>query len=497
MNICVKNGYPVNSYYKKENTLNNISAGFVNLSSKDTFSFSGAAKLEGEYMDFAPESKRCESIHKNAEPAALILENTLNEYLISLKEQNLIDFKTRIKSSESIREKVVSKFTKIDKKEKEQFCEDAVNEILNFYKPINGENKESITIKTKIIIDNSNDYKGIPPYKNENDYLFFIVKSLEERNIIEFNSNDIELAMNTMIKHLKQTTSNEHCIADKGSYIPPETVEGIKHYANDIVGARIILKDSSIETVQEVMNALKKASNSRKLNIISVENNIPDPKKLPKYETITDYEYLPSKRIKNFAKNTYSKYVENKSKSGYLAIHINADLTNDKLSLKHKKNKNKFNGYMAEIQILDEGIEQLKDVEDLCYKLKDNKHSFKTKYKPFKEHFMSYYKGNDVREAFNDYTYDLYLSQRKKSFIENKNVANSSFLTIKELGYENKVPKELDFNKLQEIKLDCDLKDELAKHTNSKENKSSEKTSKERRTIKEYFLSFIEYVKNH
>ena len=96
---------------------------------------------------------------------------------------------------------------------------------------------------------------------------------------------------------------------------------------------------------------------------------------------------------------------------------------------------------------------QLKEVEDLCYKIKDNKNAIHRGYQTFVDYFKKYYK-DDIKEAFDDYTYALYLAQRALGPEERK---DNSFPSIKELGFENRVPEELDFNKLKKIKDGCDV----------------------------------------
>ena len=122
-----------------------------------------------------------------------------------------------------------------------------------------------------------------------------------------------------------------------------------------------------------------------------------------------------------------------------------------------KSPKNKFNGYQGEIQIMDANIEDLKDVEDLCYKLKDNKNNIGPEYSMFKNHFKKFYKLPEVKEAFDKYTYDLYLSQRMKS-LEKKKKDKVHFSTIEELGYGETLPAELDYNLLFDIKKLCERK---------------------------------------
>lgn len=450
-------------YYKRPdiNSSPNFSNSILSPLKRDTVSFSGAAKLEGRSMVFAPSLKTCQTVRNNAEPAAMYLDTKLHEYLDSINDgcdtgSELITIKTRKKSPSSIKEKAVSKFSKTAGDENKEFCSDAVSEILNYYELKDGFNKTIAEIEAGISIEQPSEFITLP-YGNEKFFLNQIISNLEKRGIIEFNASSKETrakAFEKILNHLKKRRKGE-CFDINGVYIDPASIAGIKHYANDIIGARIILNDSKA-AAQKVMEALKKAANDGALNIVSIENYLPNPKKLPAGEKISSYEYLSARKVSRAAKAMNADYRESESKSGYIAIHVNLDLSGSRFETP----KNELNGYQGEIQIIGKNVEELKDVEDLCYKLKDEKSSFSPKYKPFKDYFTKYYKGRNIQDAFNEYTYKLYLAQRKKAKTQKQGLF--LFPTLKEMGFDKKLPPELDFNKLREIKIKCSK--------NSKEN---------------------------
>ena len=213
------------------------------------------------------------------------------------------------------------------------------------------------------------------------------------------------------------------------------------------------MKESGPEYTAVVIEALKKAAEEGELKITSIENNLPDPRKLPKGKKLSDYIYATERQLLSLAKAANAPLIKNKSKSGYLAIHINVDLSSPLFN----SYNGVYNGYSGEIQIIGSDVLQLKEIEDLCYKLKDNKNAIHIAYKPFKEHFQKYYK-DDVKQAFDNYTYALYLAQRA---LPPGTKTQTRFPSIQELGFEGKVPPELDFNILKQIKLPCDKKKEL------------------------------------
>ncbi len=428
--------------------------------SKDTvdFSFKGG-KLEGANMKFAPSMSKCEEVYEDTENAADYLQKKLHRYLDEINKgtkpgKELITIKVRRKEPLSIQEKVVSKYSKNARQETDKFYEETIKQIFQYFKPKKKFTEEKAIVRARVKMNELMNNGKVPPYSNEAFFLNTIVKELEEnKKLITYNSDmPKKEAMREILSHLQSITKNDHC-DDKGSYIDTQTIEGIRHYVNDAVGARIVLNDSSKNTVLKVIGALKKASANGDLNITSIENIVPELSK----KDLAYYEYTSETPIKSLAERTNSQYKQKKSTSGYMAIHINLDLTHDELinaKGKNKKERNKFNGFQGEIQIIDANIESLKDIEDLCYKLKDNKNPPLKKYVIFKKYFNLFYKTPKIKEAFDNYTFDLYLNQRKKSLDNNKK--SKTFATIEELGYKKLLPEALDFNNLKEIKEVCD-----------------------------------------
>ncbi len=242
-------------------------------------------------------------------------------------------------------------------------------------------------------------------------------------------------------------------LTDGDKSVNPKTIRGIKYYANDIVGARITLKDYDPKYIKAIILALKNAADDGNLKINSIENFIPDSDKLPEGREISDYEYASYLNLQLLAKATGAQFSNVKSKSGYCAIHINVDLSDPVFN----KFDRLYNGYCGEIQIIGDNVEKLKDTEDLCYKIKDNK-IINSAYAPFKNYFLKYY-NDDTKDAFNEYTYALFISQMA---LPPGSAGN--FPSIKQLGFEGKVPPELDFNILRKLKRSCDMQIEVMKN---------------------------------
>lgn len=464
MNISFNNTF-VNSYFSKLK-LNNIvqqNLTYPNLSplKADTVSFSARAKLLGGDMKFAPPENLCRQITENSEPARFLLETVLNNYIGDLTSEKMSDdptkkpvqsFTTRSKTSSSIKEKVVSKFSKITSSEANRFSAQVVDELSKYFELSPKTTKKDVLDDAKRVTKYSfsEDIK-MPPYEHVDLFFDEIVAEMQLMGRYDFAavSDERRAQIFDSIKaKLEDSNDSTHHLGTR--YIDPTTVKGIKHYANDIVGGRIIMREAGPAYMGVVLDALKQAVDDGMLKINSIENNVPDPAKIPKGRRVEDYLYATNKQLKTLANAADAELIENKSKSGYLSVHLNITLSDELL----EKYNGVFNGFDGEIQIIGQDVLNLKHVEDMCYKLKDNKNAIHEDYKPFKDYFAKYYQGEQVQKAFDDYTYALYLSQRD---IPSGSARTTTFPSISELGFDGKVPPELDFNKLKTIKDYCDI----------------------------------------
>ncbi|MBQ8887049.1 MAG: hypothetical protein IJY61_05040 [Candidatus Gastranaerophilales bacterium] len=450
----------------------------------DTVSFSGSAKLVGGDMKFAPTDSLCRQVSENAEPARFLLETILDNYLGQYKfdskrdnpkEKPIQDIKTRKKSSSSIREKVVSKYSKCTNSEGNAFAETVFNSLsANF--PM------SPTSDPKVVLDDikratkysySEDIR-MSPYANVDMFFDDIIAELQLYGHFDFNAvseQRRDVIFNLIKSDLKAANDDAHHI--EGRFYDPTIVKGIKHWANDIIGGRVIMREPGPEYTGIVLDGLMQAVNDGVLKITSIENNVPNPDKIPTNKKQNDYVYATNKQLQALADAANAPLIENVSKSGYLSVHIDIALDDKLLEMYNGV----FEGFSGEIQIIGEDVLKLKEVEDLCYKLKDNKNAIHVDYKPFIDYFTEYYKGDDVKKAFDDYTYALYLSQRA---IPSNSGNNYFFPSIAELGFADRVPEELDFNKLRKIKEYCDIKHE---ETQKKEKEEYDRKMLEKKPV--------------
>ena len=442
--------------------------------SRDTVSFKGPSELVAADMSSAPSSVSCFMAEINAEPAAYYLQKVLEHYIQPLtvkpKGKNTqkplnATLSTRIKSKTSIREKVVSKHAKLYRKEYKAFTNSFLKELDKNFDLKNNITEDDIYSYIMQATKHDNHDTKYSPYENVPyvvDELLTMLAVNEFISTDNISSFDYKNILKSMVDNI-EAGYQSGLLDEKGVYIKPSSVAGIKHYANDIVGSRIILEDSNPRYIELVFDALQRAVDDGLLKINSIENNIPDKNKLPNGTTLEDYQYASQEQLESFAKATNADLQTNITKTGYIAIHINVDLADDMF----KAYNGVFNGFSGEIQIMGRDVEQLKDVEDLCYKLKDNKNAYRRVYEPFKKHFAPLYAKH--KKDFDEYTYKLYLHQRATS----KKRRSSIFPSAVELGFsEEQIPPQLDFNRLVIKKRDCDQDKSVQDKENQKDKES-------------------------
>ena len=235
-------------------------------------------------------------------------------------------------------------------------------------------------------------------------------------------------------------------------FINPNKVEEIKETITDIVGARIVLRQGDVKKNSKIAHGLTKLVNSGDLNITSIEVILPKGHKSDPYFSNEDIEKLKDAVNKKREEQHLNKIKikTRPSESGYCAIHLDVDLSNDRMQAKNA-------GYKGEIQIIGRDVAEFKEIEDLCYKIaqhKDIKRGHQA-YLPFADFLDTKLQSPELREAFSKYTYKAYIIQKDKEAKDDK-YDITHLPSLEECGMQNILPPELDFNHLAKIKACCD-----------------------------------------
>ena len=252
----------------------------------------------------------------------------------------------------------------------------------------------------------------------------------------------------------KATTTLAKMIKDDKKAFDPESPEDIKANIGDIVGGRIILRNPSHENTSKIIDKL-----------ISLVERRENPLKITAIENYTNselgdaYEYFSQKdldRLKESVNNRFHtnlKVKTSEKNTGYMALHLDVDLSSDEY-------KRKNDNYKGEIQIVGDDVSKMKDVEDFRYKLKKGMEirSGNPAYKAFSEYFLKNLKDEEGKSKFEDYTRIAYAKQRMKEPGETRKTKSGYFFpTPEECGITD-LNSKLDFNILYKLK---DLSDKI------------------------------------
>ena len=239
---------------------------------------------------------------------------------------------------------------------------------------------------------------------------------------------------------------------DRDNFISPNDPLDIKNSIQDIVGARVLVKQSSTKVNAQIIDRLIKLVEAGELKITGIELLMPpDDMEIQPYFDDMDLERLAA--AVNVAKQSepYIEVKRNITTSGYTALHLDVDLSNPKFLSRN-------DGYQGEIQIIGSDVAYFKEVEDLCYKIRQKKDvkSGHEAYKPFVDYFTKYLNQTaGTRAAFEEYTYRAYMAQRQKD-PSSPDYNHDKLPTLEECEMQKFLPKELDYNNLAAIKDNCD-----------------------------------------
>ena len=304
-----------------------------------------------------------------------------------------------------------------------------------------------------------------------------LTRALQGLIVSQQNPNGIIEPISARVKEAtsvreKATSKFEEAIIthDLTNFINLNESEDIKKTVGDLVGARIIVNQSNPKKNAAIIDSLISLVEKGELKIKKIEIIAPSENGLEPYFNDDDLERL--KNAVNAKRGYYAEKIDidrHPSESGYSAIHIDLDLSDENMIAKH-------NGYKGELQIIGSDVAYFKDLEDYCYKIKQDKDikSGHPAYNMLVQHLNKYFKyceagktkeQNDAvsesyKTTFNEYTRRAYIFQRRK------NQSDSGYdkfhlPSLEDCGMEKLLPKDLDFNYLQRIRILCDTLYEL------------------------------------
>lgn len=211
----------------------------------------------------------------------------------------------------------------------------------------------------------------------------------------------------------------------------------------DIIGTRIVLKRTSQKDFDLVFKELGKMVKSGKLHVIEVENyrNTPNDSYISK-QTLDKFELDCQKA------GMKPKISSEPKASGYTAIHLTVVLPD---------------GKYAEIQIMGQNMERVKDIEDFFYKKRNGK-LFSDKYQSIRtvlDEAMGKTKKLEKLDNFQIETLDRYIADSYANALRiDKMVTSNVRISVKDLflPIPYSLPEQLGFGYLYKMKEECDKK---------------------------------------
>ena len=257
------------------------------------------------------------------------------------------------------------------------------------------------------------------------------------------------------IEIIRKRAKLPESIVEKSATRSLRSYDEVKYSLTDLAGAKVVMADTSREAVDKVIGRLTEAVENGRLKIIEIENYRPEPEINDVGEVVRTFDYSSPLALKNLKKacddksDTNIRKVDEDRPSGYMAIHLLVQLPG---------------GFTGEIQIIGNKMEKLKDVEDMCFKVKNGKHLPK-EYKSVEKMISPLANKDDVvlRKEYSKYTRKAYLYQRDLEQNRNKRKKQDTqeFLHIPEY-----LPEVLDFNNVAKEIARCNGRSK--QHNNSK-----------------------------
>ena|GEM_PF-6767264 len=288
-------------------------------------------------------------------------------------------------------------------------------------------------MRTKEIVDRSHGPGGTPAALfNEIEWPCNKFKSLLELLLEDLmvDESNPDRPIGSLIVERKSRNSIREKILSKQIKSKKEAIAEI----DDLVRARIILNTGTSDEGDAVVTKLIEAVKAGKLKVAEIINYRPND-----FQERRKYEYVKTLKVNELATAAQDSWQTpilraEEKETGYLAMHIIFLLKS---------------GHKAELQIMGADVAKLKEVEDVCYKIKCNKNvdpAFSRLVKAMKK-----LKSNPrLMAKYNLYTKEAYRHERLKHLGKKSKGDDTGFLKLadSDVARDSGIPEILDFNEV-------------------------------------------------
>ena len=258
---------------------------------------------------------------------------------------------------------------------------------------------------------------------------------------------------NRPIYAIKTRIKSPESIAEKGGARKCKDIPELTKYVQDLMGGRLVMRDCSQESFQQIIDILEDCVKKGIFNITEVESYFAEP----------ELAYINEKMIKSLVKTCEDKIGPikvnfTKHQAGYHAVHFTIRMPKD------------CDNAYAELQLMGVFEDAIKYAQDPAYKFEWGK-GLPKKYNIIEKYLEPLISGDEqLVNAYKAYTRQVYIEQRlkEKTPLVGK-YEGPDFLT----WY---YPKEMDYNFLYKEMKACDAAAEKAKLAREKAALTRKKT---------------------
>ena len=251
-----------------------------------------------------------------------------------------------------------------------------------------------------------------------------------------------------IVEIVKGRTKSPESIAEKSATREWNNKSEIFANMTDLNGIKIVMRDGSKKAVKKVLDRFSEVVDTGALILTEVENKRPIAAQKLKGAASEQWDYADSNDLDDFIASACESSVKpilfdqfDYTKANYPAIHFLFRFPGQKRCF--------------EVQLMGHDVSVYKDLDDLLFKILDNK-NVDNKYKPIKKIIEPLTKeGNEaILETFNKYRGEVFLFQKEKEPTSSVNKHKKEFF----LPLKYDIPQELDMNNLYKLYLKCNEK---------------------------------------
>lgn len=263
-----------------------------------------------------------------------------------------------------------------------------------------------------------------------------------------------EYSPSNIIYEIKGRAKSTDSIIEKANTRKWYTKDEILRKMTDLNGTKTVLRDGSRPQANRVLDRYIKAIEDRKIELLEIENKRPIACQGMKGDEAQMRDYVSPERLQDLRDRANSIQTHKIDKEHFKDI----DYTDGNYSALHLLFRFPGENWVFEEQIMGYDVAVYKDLDDIIWKILNNKNVDK-KYKPIIDIIKPLTEPGNARleEQFDKYRGNVFLFQRDKAPHITKH-KTEWFLPIKDEIDNDVVREKLDMNYLYELKLRCEGK---------------------------------------